>query len=320
MARSFTGILPSTTLVRPARRRRYVAPARGAVDPRCFDAPIFDGFRAHADWLTGPEWPSLATMNAALAGARHSFSDVPLRFAEQTPALLADGLHYEQRIDQRGEIATRADNWHDLFNALVWIEHPQIKAALNARQSADVSVIGNVARTRAQCALTHFDEGGAIVLLRDPVLLALWDTHDWHGLFWRERAAWSEGRAKVLVFGHALLEHALTTDGVHTAKCVAVLQDSCPVRGERAQRRRNCEAVELVEPHSGRLERDVARQRVATAIIEGSLMNDPQELRPLPLSGIPGWHPDTVRESFYREAPCFRPLRSGRLYPAPLRC
>jgi len=260
---------------------------------------------------------------------------VPLRFVEQTPALLADGLHYEQRIYQRGEIATRVDNWHDLFNALMWIERAPLKAALNARQSGDVAVIGHAERTRAQCALTHFDEGGSIVLLRDAALLALWDAHDWRGLFWRERAAWSDGRAQVIVIGHALLEHALTMDGVHTSKCVAVLLDSCPVPADSCPVRAESSPVrvesgtarvesgtvrgELVEPHSGRLEFDAACKRVATAIVDGTLLNDPQELRPLPLSGIPGWHPDTIHESFYAEAPCFRPLRSGRRYPAPLR-
>ncbi len=270
------------------------------MDSHCFEASIFDGFREHSDWLTGPEWPSLAAMNAALADARHPYSDAPLRFVEQTPALLADGLHYEQRIYQRGQIATRVDNWHDLFNALMWIERAPLKAALNARQSGDVTVIGHAERTRAQCALTHFDEGGAIVLLRDPALLALWDAHDWHGLFWLERAAWSEGRAQVLVFGHALLEHALVPEPLHTAKCAAVLLAPDTIFNRDTER--------------------AAGALIANAIAEARLMNDPQELRPLPLSGIPGWHPDTIHEPFYADAPCFRPLRSGRRYPAPLRC
>ena len=46
-------------------------------------------------------------------------------FVAQTPALLADGLHYEQRIAERGEIATREGNWHDLLNALIWLRFPR---------------------------------------------------------------------------------------------------------------------------------------------------------------------------------------------------
>lgn len=278
-------------------RRRLVAPARGSVHPCCFDSPLFDGFRRHSAWFTAPEWPPFDVMNAALVGAHHPHSGAPLRFVEQTPALLADGLHYEQRIYERGEIATRAGSWHDLFNALIWIEQRALKAALNARQVADVSKVGQAQRTRAQCALTHFDEGGALVVLRDRSLLRRWDAHDWHGLFCGERAAWSDGRAQAFIVGHALLEHALLPEPVHTAKCIVVLGDH--------------EAV------SGKLDASTCAS-VAKAISNGEVLLDPQELRPLPLSGIPGWHPATSLDSFYGEAPCFRPLRDGRLYPAPL--
>ena len=135
-------------------RRKFVAPARGDVDPNRFEAPIFDGFRHHAAWWLGAHSPSLEVMNAALRGIVHPHSGAALYFVEQTAELLSDGLHYEQRIFERGAIATRADNWHDLFNALIWIEHSSIKAALNARQVADIARFGPAERSRAQCALT----------------------------------------------------------------------------------------------------------------------------------------------------------------------
>lgn len=285
----------------PARpkKQRFVAPGRAQVDPLRFQAPIFDGFRRHASWWRGTAPPSFAAMNAAFGAALHSHSGVALRFVEQTPALLDDGLHYEERIFTRGEIATRAENWHDLFNALVWIEHGAIKAALNARQVADIARFGRTERSRAQCALTQFDEAGVVVLLRDPALLSCWDAHDWHGLFWRQREAWVDGRAQVIVFGHALLEHALQPQPVHTAKCVAV----------------------LVADRDGAAD-DVGASicaGLAAAIAAGHVLNDPQESRPLPLSGLPGWHPGAEQESFFRAAPCFRPLREGRRYPPPWR-
>ena len=55
-------------------------------------------------------------------------ADMRERFEAQTPTLLADGLHYEQRIAERRVIATREGNWHDLFNAMIW-------AALHAYQA-----------------------------------------------------------------------------------------------------------------------------------------------------------------------------------------
>ena len=275
-------------------RQRFVAPQRGAVDPRCWSAPLFDGCRPWSAWLHAADWPSVAALDAEAAarGLRHAVTGRPLRFVAQTAALLADGLHYEQRIAGHGVIATRADNWHDLFNALVWLADPALKSAINARQVADLGRAGPGQRTRAQCALTHLDEAGAIVRLSDPALLALWDAHDWHGLFWRARAAWQDGRASVRIVGHALLEHGLQPHPLHTAKCVAVLAARTPM-----------EAVPVA---------------VADAVVQGRLLDDPQALRPLPLSGIPGWHPDTADARFYAAAECFRPLRAGRRYPAPL--
>jgi hypothetical protein len=270
-------------------RQRFVAPARGEVPAARFDAPLFAAFAGHAGWLSGAGWPTIDAMNRALGAARHPHSGVALRFAEQTNALLADGLHYEQRIHDEGAIATRRENWHDLFNALMWLERLPLKAALNARQAADVQRAGRE-RTRAQCAQTHFDEAGAIVVLADPGLLDAWDAHDWVRLFHAQEAAWRDGRARVIVFGHALLEHALQPEPVHTAKCIAVLS----TQGDR----------EVIDG-------------VACGIVEGNLLADPQDLRPLPLSGIPGWHPATGDAAFYATADCFRPVRPGRVYPSP---
>lgn len=264
---------------------RYVAPARGAVDPTVFGRPPLAGWDEYADLLRGPDWPALDALNARWpAGASE-------RFAAQSPALLADGRHYEQRIAERGLIATRERNWHDLFNALVWLRHAPLKRALNAEQVSQIALAGPKQRTRAQCAQTHFDEAGVIVVLRDPHLLALWDAHDWHGLFWRERAAWRDGRLSLVVFGHALLEHALTPDKLLVGKALAVL---------------------------GGIDEAAACGRVAQAIASRRVLRDPQELRPLPLSGIPGWHADNGSEAFHREAACYRPLRPYRRYPAPL--
>jgi hypothetical protein len=55
--------------------------------------------------------------------------------------------------------------------------------------------------------------------------------------------------------------------------------------------------------------------RCAAAVDSGRLLLDPLELRPLPLSGIPGWHPDNAHEAFHRTAACYQPRRAGREYP-----
>jgi len=261
---------------------RYVAPAREVVDPVVFGRPPLAEWSEYADLLRGPDWPALDGLNAHWpAGTRE-------RFVAQTPALLADGCHYEQRIAQTGAIATRERNWHDLFNALAWLRHAPLKRALNLRQVTEIAKAGAKTRTRAQCALTHFDEAGVILALRDPMLLDLWNAHDWHGLFWRRRDTWLDGSLELVVFGHALLEHALTPDRLLVGKAIAVIGQG------------------------------PACERVARAIARGHLLRDPQELRPLPLSGIPGWHEGNASEAFHREAACYRPLRVGRVYPEPL--
>src|SRR6476469_7785018 len=98
---------------------RYVAPARDAVDPAVFGRSPLAGWNEYADLLRGPDWP----------------------------ALLADGRHYEQRIAETGVIATRERNWHDLFNALVWLRHAPLKRALNVQQVAEIARAGAKSRS-----------------------------------------------------------------------------------------------------------------------------------------------------------------------------
>ncbi|CAM5501289.1 DUF3025 domain-containing protein [Rhodanobacter lindaniclasticus] len=263
---------------------RYLAPSRDAVDPQVFRRMPLAAWRDHAALLEGRDWPGIEALNRYWPAAARE------RFVAQTPALLADGLHYEQRIAEHGEIATRTGNWHDLLNALVWLRHGALKRTLNARQVTEIAHMGPKVRSRAQYALTHFDEAGVIVWLRDEALLTLWDAHDWHGLFWRHRHAWLDGTIRVELFGHALLELALDPTRLPVGKALAFHLDE------------------------GR-DTPSALAHCATAIAHGHLLRDPLELRPLPLSGIPGWHPDNVDEAFHLGAACYQPRRTGRSYP-----
>lgn len=265
---------------------RYHAPARDAVDPLVFDRQPLLAWREYAALLRDGAWPSIEQLNHCLP------PQVAYRFTAQTPALLADGLHYEQRIAERGDIATREHNWHDLLNALIWLRHPALKLALNRRQMVEIAGMGTQRRSRAQYAMTHFDEAGVMVWLRDPSLLALWDAHDWHGLFWRRRQAWLDGSIGLELFGHALLEHALHPGKLLVGKALAFQVSDAA---------------------------DAARMpdRCAAAIANGELLNDPLELRPLPLSGLPGWLLQGDDEAFHHDAVCYQPRRAGREYPPP---
>ena len=254
---------------------------RGEVDPACFDAPLFAGLHGFRDVLQEPQWPAVQRLDARL--------QVPgKQFVVQDDALLRDGLHYEQRIAM-GLIATRADNWHDLFNALVWARYPAIKQALNARQCLHIAAMGTSQRNRAQAALTQFDETGLIVRVRDAGLLQAWDRHDWTSLFVRDAAHWQAGDIGVVaVIGHALMEQALLPGRRLVGKCLVLCGD----------------------------DDDACVARLARAIAVGEVLANPAELRPLPLAGIPGWHA-AQDAAFYQQVDYFRPLREGRRYTPP---
>ncbi|KRG61523.1 membrane protein [Stenotrophomonas terrae] len=261
-------------------RRRFLAPAREQVAHQCFEQPIFGGFADYVELLQGADWPDIATLNAQLAVQGK-------QFVIQDEALLGDGLHYEQRIAQ-GRIATRAQNWHDLFNALVWARYPAIKFALNAQQCLHIAAMGTTQRNSAQAALTQFDETGVIVRVRDAALLSAWDRHDWATLF--DPRAWQQGDIAICaLIGHALLEQALLPGRLLVGKSIVVLGEDDAA----------CVA------------------RVAAAIAEAQLLAEPSELRPLPLAGIPGWHA-SQDAAFYQLRDYFRPLREGRVYPSAL--
>jgi hypothetical protein len=263
---------------------RFVAPPRGQIDPAAFEKPPLSDWSEFDHVLRSAEWPSVDALNALRDPSTP-------RFVSQTRELESEGLHYESRIGERGEIATRENNWHDLLNALIWIRYPNLKAALNRRQREEIAIAGPKERTRAQCALTHFDEAGIVVVVRDRALLTAWDAHDWFDLFWNRRSAWLSGDARAIVFGHALMEHALRPAQLLVGKALVLVDDS------------------------GRLEEKHAIEFITGRIVCGELLSDPQELRPLPLSGIPGWLAANESAAFYRSAACFQPRRSDRRYP-----
>lgn len=252
-------------------------------------------------WLRTPDWPGIDAFEQARLSATQRDGIARPAFVAQTRALLEDGLHYEERI-QRGQLATRLGDWHDLFNAMAWLRWPRIKHALNKAQCADIASIGPRQRTRRQCAMTHFDEAGVIVLCSRADLVAHWDAHDWEGLLHTHSAAWSRD-IHVEVFGHALLELSLAADRFLVGKVVVLQLGAGRLHALRA------DAVAL---------RAQIDRILAGCIEAGRLLGDPQELRPLPLSGIPAWHPLTGTADFYRSAACFQPLRPGRVYPLPV--
>ncbi len=269
----------------PSKSKRiFISPARENVDKSIFRHPVFNDVAAFLTWAEGEHWPSVESLNLSQEKLIHAYAGMPLVFEKQTVELVLDGMHYEQRIYLHGQIATRENNWHDLFNAMMWLKYARIKSALNARQWSDVQQHGLKTRTPGQCAMTLFDEAGAFVAMPAD-MLECWKRHDWQGLFIEHAESWRSGKARVAVFGHALLDHALVTETLLVAKCI-VLDD--------------------------RFDFSSGFDMLADGIQSGNRLLANSELRTLPLCGIPGWHSAANSAEFIATSACFSPLSAKK--------
>ena len=257
-------------------------------------SPMFAPLVALAQELAGDDWPDCAALNA-LAAARGvvNAAGQSLRFVPQAArsARFEDG--YEPRIFLRGEVQTRSGNWHDCFNALVWLAFPRTKAALNARHYAAQRArraAPQANRGAAQDALTLFDESGVVVACAAPALGALLREHAWQALFWQRRAD-LPGALAFHLFGHALYEKALA-----------------PYRGMTGRGL-------FVEVETDFFRQSAAVQCATLDALLAAQIGDPArlvttgQLVAVPLLGVPGWCADNARADYYEDAGYFRPLR-----------
>ncbi|HEY2256295.1 MAG TPA: DUF3025 domain-containing protein [Variovorax sp.] len=199
-----------------------------------------------------------------------------LKFVAQDGA--PPGEAYESFIFRTACVPTR-DNLHDFFNGLVWLEFPEAKRQLNELQAREIarSGVGN-ARGALRDALTLFDENGAVL----DAPLALWEAllaRDWRHLFVTQRALWRD--AKLLVFGHALLEKLESPRKPATAHVLrAPGADPSIAIDDRA---------------------------IAAALQPEHLVTKP--FVPLPVLGVPGWCFGNENFSFYDDSDVFRSRR-----------
>ncbi|WP_323740866.1 DUF3025 domain-containing protein [Caenimonas koreensis] len=200
----------------------------------------------------------------------------PLQFVAQDE--LPAGEAYEAFILRTNRCPTR-DNLHDFFNALVWLKFPLAKRRLNALHGDQLRAVGcggeGTTRGPVRDAMTVFDENGA--LLHAPALI--WQAlvaRDWQRLFIDLRSLWAETR--IVLFGHALLEKMASPRKEITAHVWCA--DAPASAGD-----------------------DDAW--LAAQLTHARLAEKP--FTPLPLSGVPGWHPCNSDISFYDDRLVFRP-------------
>ena len=188
---------------------------------------------------------------------------------------------YEAHIFATGRVPTR-DDPHDLFNALVWLAYPRTKAALNARQAAELARDG-VRGTRGPVrdAATLIDESGLLLIADDEACAAL-ARFDWPWLFAARRRCWGAAW-RPFAFGHALLDKL------------------------RAPYKRLTAAVVCLPAAAASAEQ---ADRLAARWVERTALA-PRLLGHLPVLGIPGWWPANEEPAFYADPEVFRRARHG---------
>jgi hypothetical protein len=246
------------------------------------------------DWAQPWLAPYRTHGEAVAQAARHGSVAAALqavRSASGTPDFVAQhalpaGRAYEAHIFQTRSVPTR-DNLHDLFNGLVWLAFPQAKRRLNELQAGEIARAGvTTVRGPLRDALTLFDENGAL-LDAPPALWRALIARDWHTLFVTQRGLWRE--ARLLLFGHALLEKLVTPRKPITAHVLLVhdLNDLNAPNGLHGPRAFD----------DALIAKNMDAQRLQT-----------KPFVPLPVLGVPGWCAENDAASFYADTQVFRPL------------
>jgi Protein of unknown function (DUF3025) len=255
------------------------------------DADCYDNIRAAATLLdfSGEKVPDIDALNQLLMKSPQPITNANgHRLSFTAHNIDPSALGYEAQIFSSGAVPTRADNVHDLFNALVWVSFPLSKAAINARHIAsrhDRAERKN--RGPVQDALTLFDESGVIVVSDRPQLLALIEDFSWKELFWRQREAVVR-HMRFFLFGHGLMEQMLAPYIGVTGKALLMNVESAWLEGN----------TDALLQHIDAKSRDMIAS--PTYFVRG------RDLFPLPLLGIPGWSQENERESFYDNVDYFR--------------
>jgi hypothetical protein len=233
----------------------------------------------------------LAVMNHDAAGMQQTTGrGQRLAFIAQDD--LPTGASYEGHIASTGCVPTR-HNLHDFFNGSMWFAFPRIKAALNARQSAAIDVLGiGPTRGGVRDTLTLFDENALLFACADPLLSAALRGFDWQTLLVAGREAWGTS-CEVRCFGHALLEKLIAPYKACTGHAWIVEVPGEYFEWDRAAR-------------DAYLDESVSASLLNTEALTSRLF------APLPVLGIPGWWPENEAREFYDDTTVFRAGRRQR--------
>lgn len=258
--------------------------------------PYWRDFAEPLSRLKQGAFPDDGQLSQLLPDSARSRPGHPIRFvaSRQIP-----GVNYELHIHDTGQVSTRENSWHDLFNALAWARFPTLKSAINAAHVQAMASGCEPGRGKRRDALTLFDECGVIIMSTDSDMLGLLAAREWQSVFRLHREDW--GRSiHVFIFGHAMLEKFLDPYKSMTANALLVHTPGCVSEMSRDQWLNSLDYA------------------LASELDSGTLLESSGDLSPLPLMGIPGWWRSGEQDrDFYGDQSVFRPPPDG-FRPAPV--
>jgi Protein of unknown function (DUF3025) len=242
--------------------------------------PAFDFIRPQLDRIDRSAL--LASLNAL---ARERGVEIAFVCAREQKLSAVD---YERRIVHVREVIVH-DNWHDIFNACVWLIFPQTKRVISELH-VELGSGENNRRPRRRDVLTLFDESG-LIFLCTPALCdefkTLNEMHQWKKLFVERRREFI-ANVKPLLFGHGALEQL----------------------SERWHRGLTVKALWLpLDLSSSFTDIDT---HLASSIRTNEALSEDERRIPMPLLGIPRWFAENEESRCYDDASIFRPVRSHR--------
>jgi hypothetical protein len=259
-------------------------------------SPLFAPLHPILADLKAGTFPTLADCNALLEACDSPIiveNGARLRFVPQEYGKLPFDRQYEPRCYLYGEVPSRSDNWHDLFNALIWLVFPKSKAAINARHYRALTAADDEKgsqRGAVRDVNTLLDESGVIVVYADAEFAGLLRGFHWKELFWNRREQVKAGMG-FYIFGHGLYEKALNPYIGMTGQGLLLAVEPEFFIWPMAQQLPHLDSLlanHLSIPENCRTTRD---------------------LTPVPLLGIPGWSADNINSEYYDNTAYFRPGR-----------
>ncbi|MCU7834180.1 MAG: DUF3025 domain-containing protein [gamma proteobacterium symbiont of Taylorina sp.] len=244
------------------------------------------------------DWPGCSGLLALLDKPVILSSGQQLDMRVQDKTLPFPEMGYEERVYKKGIISTREQNWHDLFNAFIWLLFPKTKILLNSLHMQELQRQPGKKRTPARDAITHLDESGIIIASSDENLINHLKNHQWQTLFVQSRSCWSQqgnnshqlknNSIGAFVFGHGMYEKALKPFIGFTGKAYCIKVDNNFYQNDKMTQ---------------------------YAVLDNLLCNDLQKKRslsnsdhlsPIPILGVPGWSEENKDPDYYNNKAYFR--------------